>query len=621
VRPAEPARNAQHTYALNVLDTDSGFSPLMELITQSAFPELEFDDDAVCALGEAVHVCLCLFCSSERSVLSKHGALPIAKWQSSPLLLEDHKWLHERAQNFPNPKVFVPDEVAMRYGKDSPNQTRGNFWKALVTISEQLGGFVPETLGSLHGVPLLTTSGALIIVLYQDFASLPTTSTKSRSVKWRPMGQVAAKLSRVAQAAELETYCKDGSSHTYGVRSMLTTVPTRELSPVNWLEQLCHASTAVAMPLKPGTHVVALYTRSTRNGLEILVPRDKSHGFMPPHVRISEESLSVEEWAQLCEIERASKAGVPASQVPNNWAAANDWLGPELGSEKQFTALQKFFFGVVNLRQRLERDCGATREDLRHSRATGAVASLASLGSLYDCEIILADPQGRSQLLVVCDHLHVANVEQFPKEFRWTPFPLFEAQFFANSLPVAHEAYCVCRDLALQGGAEEMRLRQGSILRNSMRDSGTALRTSALSDKSSASLHCSMQTASSVPVFDHMEDERVLSHLWEPLRWTKRVVLESCRSSYDAMINVQVMTESTIDQSPMQPKQRAERHVRVYQEALAALKARAQQTRKKIEQLVAVAPLESNAGDEEKKTSIEENKSASPAARKLSYTL
>ena len=54
---------------------------------------------------------------------------------------------------------------------------------------------------------------------------------------------------------------------------------------------------------------------------------------------------------------------------------------------KQFTMLQKFFYGVFSLRQRLERECTAMNDELRYSHVEAAADSLKSLGELYTGEI------------------------------------------------------------------------------------------------------------------------------------------------------------------------------------------------------------------------------------------
>jgi len=630
VRPVVPGASEQRTCALDLLDADDGMGPLMELVTQQAFPELEFDDEAISALGEAVHVCLCLFCSKEGLVLSKSGALPIAKWQSNSLLMEDHNWLHELPRPMPNPKATLSEHVPARFGESSPNQTRALFWNALVTLSDQLGGFVPDDFGSLHAAPLLTTTGALLVVLRQDFETPPTIMSKSRSLKWRPMAQVASKLSRVAQAAELERYRKDGvlSSYMLDVREMLASKPARELMPAAWLEQLRHACTTTPFALSPGTHILAMYTRSTRDGLQMLVPREPRHAWLPPCVKISDGHLSVDDWAQLCEIQAATTGG-PTPKIPSNWSAANDWLGPELGSEKQFTALQKFYFGVVGLRQRLERDCGATRDDMRYSKALGAVAMLSSLGQLYTPEIILADPSGSVQLLLVCNHCDVGSEEQFPKALRWTPFTLFEAHLYRTLMPTPHDALSVCKDLVRKGASMEFTLRKSGsdALRDSLRGSGEALRTSSLSNHSASSKVARGPALTTsvlgmpLRTFDEEEDERALNELWESLRWTKRVVLQSCLRGHEDFFGkgTPLDIKPTLDRRVLPPKQRMEQHVRVYQETLAALMARNEQTHKKMEQLTGMLAAD---GSCETMITIEGDKTTPPAAarRKLSFT-
>ena len=175
-------------------------------MVQHSFPELEFDENAAGALGDAVHVCLAFFCSDDAgSILSRNGALPAARWQGAPLKMEDHSWLHDLPDPLPNPR-HASDELAARLGKDSSNATQAAFFAAINALADQLGGFEPEILGRLHTSPLLTTSGALLVVFKQDFITPPSLGVnRSRGLKWRPRANVASRLAQVAQVDDFAT--------------------------------------------------------------------------------------------------------------------------------------------------------------------------------------------------------------------------------------------------------------------------------------------------------------------------------------------------------------------------------------------------------------------------------
>ena len=130
-----------------------------------------------------------------------------------------------------------------------------------------------------------------------------------------------------------------------------------------WLDKLKLACKHDHQKLMPGTYMAAFYTRSTRDGFQILMPHSE-HPSMLPHVKISDGYFSASDWAAVCEIEAATVSGKEAANIPKNWAAAKSWMGPEAGAEKQFSMVQKFFYGIVSLRQRLER-YSAEAVDLR----------------------------------------------------------------------------------------------------------------------------------------------------------------------------------------------------------------------------------------------------------------
>ena len=546
-----PFKVASSSLAINLLgDTsEDGITDTSDMILREVFPELDVDDQEATKLSDAVYICLTLFCSSSSSILSKRGAIPIAKWQKGMLSLADHLWLNELPQPLPNPSRVRAD-VAARMGKDSPDATRSNFWCAMCTLSEQLGSFEPETLGSIHTAPLLTTSGALMVVVRCDYPIQAGLGSNPRRLSWQPIARIATKIAKVSQAAELQvtdTTDSNVSSYACQVKEMLANTPSRELMPSVWLEKLRTAhemDTAATESLTPGTYMVAFYTQSTMTGLRALLPQ-KGLTSLPPCVKISEQPISAQDWNQICEMDGAMASG-SSEKVPRNWADAKAWMGPDLGSEAQFSMVQKFFYGVTALRQRLEVRCNAMREELRYSSVSGAIECLGSLGQLYKKEVVIADPEGKVHLLIVCKHYTFAGLDTFPSSMTWHPFPICEARVFRHFWPIAQQKLSTGKDLLLSVSTLQERT-LGSRLRGSnLRSSGSSaaggsLRGSRLSCRSSMNQSSFTEITARVECDSNLglvmrptpttlvtmnEQERVaLQEAWDPLRWTKRVVL------------------------------------------------------------------------------------------------
>ena len=596
-----------HAQSTDLLDSEQALDSLVKLLMQRAFPELEVDEDEVTALGDAVHVCLTHFCTADSTLLSTLGAIPVSKWQNRTLNIADHTWLHELPKPIPNPKL-VSSEMALRMGKDSPSETRQLFWAAMCSLAEQLGNYVPKTLGFLHIRPLLTSSGALLVVFRQDIDAQTlvseASSFKSRKLRWLPISQVAAKLARVAQGAELCNYSREAELRSYAsdVRQMLMETPSRELMPFVWLDKLKLACSEKAMNTKPGpgTYVLSFITRSTADGLRILIPADSST--MPPMVKISDGYLTSDDWSTLCEIGRAAKMGESSPKVPKAWSAAKGWMGPEVGTEKQFNMIQKFFYGVISLRQRLELKCSAMKDELRYSRVGGAVQSLEALGELYTSEIVLADGGGKVQLLIVSRHHDASEPELYPKGIRWQPFNIFEAEHLAHLLPELCGAVCTAKELlhmglAIQSNLNCMTLQStpGAGLRGSaaLRSSGAssfdgkASFDNSLRDSSTNEGNvdlCAANDQVEVKIIEPKDDQS-LQDAWDRMRWTKRVMRSVCADRLDDFGFQSTPATQLHTTNTKPPKQRAEAHVRAYQESLEAVQTTVKQLSDKLEQL------------------------------------
>ena len=602
--PGVGGASPDRTLALDVLDFENGVNPFIERMMQQAFPELESeDDDKFSALGGSVHVCLSFFCTEDGAALSKGGTLPVALWQSHALGFADHVWLHQLPQPLPNPQL-VTGAAAERLGKDSPNETHALFWRAIYSLSEQIGCDI-KTLGTLHISPLLTSTGALLVVFRQELsATMHSLGKGLRGLRWRPVAQVAARLSKVAQAAELRSYRQEGADYAQDLKEMLNDTPSVELHPVNWLDKLKLACKHDHQKLMPGTYMAAFYTRSTRDGFQILMPHSE-HPSMLPHVKISDGHFSASDWAAVCEIEAATVSGKEAANIPKNWAAAKSWMGPEVGAEKQFSMVQKFFYGIVSLRQRLERKCTAIRDDLRYSSIGGAQESLAALGELYTGGIVPIDPDGRVQLLIVTQHFDLASTEQLPKALRWTPISIFEARHFGRFVPQVRDAVSNGKHVILKAlDAQQTMGGQNRDLRGSnassqagsdvLHDSG--MRSSSLSaapdhEKTSAvngGLRLLTKAVATETVFSK-EDEEGLESAWMNLRWTKEIVQATCAKDTRERVMGGDVDSKAPPKRPTDkkatPKQRMDHHAKLYKETLKGVEGNVKQLRKKAEQL------------------------------------
>ena len=552
---------------VNLLDDTEAHSSVLasEMLMRQAFPELEGEEDVV-GLEQAIYLCLGSFCPSDSTMLSKCGVVPMAKWKAGVLSVQDHVWLHELPRSLPNPLTASVDAATMaRLGKGSHDDTRASFWAALCSLSEQLGSFEPQSLGVLHGAPLLTSGGALFVFIRSAFDSEPPMGTnRPRHLAWRTTSRVAAKMSGVAHAAEMaidEAVQGGDASYAAQARELVAMTPSRDLSPRIWIDKLCaaavkeapatdgksgHGGGQLESPLRPGTYMVAFYTQSTKSGFRVLLPQ-RGPGWLPPYVKISDAPLSSADWSQLCDLEEGLTKGKTA-KVPKNWADAKNWMGPEVVSETHLSIVQKFFYGVIALRQQLEVKCSATKEELRYSSVSGAAESLESLGTLHKSEIVLAEPQGKVQLLLVCKHYELGDADAFPSTLQWQPFSVFEARHFNSFAPKVLQKVGLAKDLSLEAQflhtalyslhVSHLRGSGGSEQDSSMRSS-CAPRSSSyvpnLGDADPAAIAATAELRAlelaSLPAFDSAEEEKTLREAWDAIRWTRRLVLSTCVQS------------------------------------------------------------------------------------------
>lgn len=363
------------------------------------------------------------------------------------------------------------------------------------------------------------------------------------------------------------------------MKEMIASCPAERLHPAAWLPRLCtaHASALVEgeasmaserVALTPGTYVAAFYVVSTIHGFKVLVP-EQDHS-MVPLVKVSNELLSDADWANMQGLAAAARDGKPLD-VPQDWAAAKGWLGPEVGSEHGFTTLQKLFYGVYALRQRLGRDCStsgadsAYQDDLRYSKVSQAADSLTSLGSLYDVEVLNLDADQQAQVVVFCRTYDLKCDETYTG-MRWYPLELFEARHYWRFLPEQFGQYCSSKarllatrmpsflgalgdsDIATFVGdasfgsfeASPGRRLSSSTARRSSCDSTSTFTTAAASNGRRSSCDSSSNDAAGTPPSvakqrlaarrkfeakraEEEDNARTIEKSWERLRWTKRL--------------------------------------------------------------------------------------------------
>ena len=87
-----------------------------------------------------------------------------------------------------------------------------------------------------------------------------TSPNKSRTISWRSIARVAAKMDKFAQAAPLAVDPKMDSAPSYATfaKEAIAATPRLELAPRIWLPRLSEAAgkDATVEPLGPGTYMV-----------------------------------------------------------------------------------------------------------------------------------------------------------------------------------------------------------------------------------------------------------------------------------------------------------------------------------------------------------------------------
>ena len=94
----QPLSSNEQTLKLDILDSESGATPFIELMMKRSFPELELMRTP---WMRCTYRLFGLLLRCRRSILSRHGSLPSARWQGQPLLLSNHTWLHDLPDPIP----------------------------------------------------------------------------------------------------------------------------------------------------------------------------------------------------------------------------------------------------------------------------------------------------------------------------------------------------------------------------------------------------------------------------------------------------------------------------------------------------------------------------------------
>jgi len=541
---------------LSLFQDYSNFSDFQDSMMQKAFPD-DFDDDgAPAGLKDALYLSFFCFVEHEKKMLSSKGALPMLMMQEEKLTLQDHLWLQSLPNPLPNPKKLCATtniSLAHRLGKDNHDPMKANFWKALFGLSDMLGSFQPEYLGTLHQVPILVCAAqsALLLVIRGSFVSKPSFHLPHR-LSWRPVSQVSQKIAHKFPGVELYKF-SSGGSYKVDAEETNARMQPKDLHPIKWLGHLrdCgHSTSPSNVPLTPGTYVAALYILSGLDGFRVLL-HQTDHA-LPPIVKVSNKSLSDDDWIQIANFGCCVDNG-DTPTCTDDWAAAKSWMGPEVADETQFSMFQKFMFGVISLRQRLDRNCHAMHDELRYSDASHASSSLASLGSLHTKEIVTLDRGNKVHLIVVTRVYNISVEDSLPGSMHWYPLALFEARHYHRFFGEAFDAYCTGMDLCEQHlGRHQFKSTSSAaspaggktskealeLLRSSgMRGSAFGSVTSADDNQERMMEECGdLDTGGAEQELHSLleADRDQLDSLWEPLRWTKRLLIASVESLQNA---------------------------------------------------------------------------------------
>ena len=506
----------------------------LEGVLDSLFPD---DDDATGkgkGLSTGVYLGL-VFIDAQDQLLMQGRQLPLALMKGvHGLNVQDHQWLQHLPIPLPSPTCASAVDAAIM-GKGSEDMTARAFWEAAETLGRRIGD---RHLGLLHPMPILVAPGTLLILTcsrIEHRAELGSTN----KLRWKKHDEATAKMAKKMFGAELCRFDRrrpDGYTLDLARMQKGANGSDQLEHPSKWMAKLQPTIKLAAeqgsglqnMGLRPGTYLCSMYLFShVAAGLQVLTPDDADPCLLPM-VQISNNVFSTEDMQQLQQMAAEIRAHKESSVITNDWAKAKAWMGPALGQEAQYTQVQKFFYGVIALRQRLGRRCTATTDELRTSKSQGAVESLSSLGTLYTDEIVCLDRGQQVHIIIVGRKWNLECPETFPG-MRWYPVELFEMRHYKRLLPDAADRYCRAKLLLSTLTAQLRRSQQESDplreshLSNDSTDSTGGEQGGSLASRSSAEIRAS-QMKQEEDLLALEGSKKDLDEIWEALRWTKRVV-------------------------------------------------------------------------------------------------
>ena len=525
---------------LNLHDGDETIYAL-EGVLDSLFPD---DDDAAGkgkGLSTGVYLGL-IFIDAQDQLLMQGRQLPLALMPGvHGLSVQDHQWLQHLPNPLPSPTCASAVDAAIM-GKGSEDVLARAFWEAAETLGRMIGD---RHLGLLHPTPILVAPGTLLILTCSRIEQRVELGLTSK-LRWKRQDEATAKMAKKMFGAELHRFDRRRpEGYTLDLARMQKGANGSDQleHPSKWLAKLQptiklaseQGSGLQSMGLLPGTYLCSMYLfNHVAAGLQVLTP-DDADPFLLPMVHISNSAFSSEDMRQLQQMAAEIRVHKESSVITDDWAKAKAWMGPAVGQEAQYSQLQKFFYGVIALRQRLGRRCTATTDELRTSRSQGAVESLASLGTLYTDEIVCLDRGQQVHIIIVGRKWNLTCSETFPG-LRWYPVELFEMRHYKRLLPEAADQYCRAK-LLLSTLAAQLRREQQkrdvlreSHLSNDSSDSTGGPRGPSLTSRSSDEMHAS-QMKQEEELLGIEGSKKDLDEIWEVLRWTKRVILWMTQTS------------------------------------------------------------------------------------------
>jgi len=483
---------------------------------------LQLDDsDEPAALQEGCYLGLALFATApdgSEKILLHQRAIPHTLIQAEPLNLEDQLWLHRLPQPIPNPARATSDEAA-RLGKGSTSGMPANFWVGICSLARMLGYAEPAHLGVLHPMPLLMPPGTAMLIIACTFGRDDALRFPGapRTLRWRNTDDAAFGMAGAMPASELLQFSRNRKRSYASDIEVQRKVSLSDLHPRNWLSKVREANKAQCAPVEQGTYVSALYLTSSAQGLQVLLSSTDTS--MLPSVKVSNRLIDGIGWLQLQDlIVRLYEGDVDESLV--DWAKAKAWLGPDVTTEDVFSDVQKFFYGVVALRQILGRHCSPMKDMLRYSQREQAQDSLMSLGKPFpNKHAVVMDETAKTRVIIMVKFYAMECPDKFPSGYHWHPLELFEARNSARLLRKSFEQYIWAKQ-HLQGRKARA---AASMSVNLSERSQCSQASSTRSDKDEEQANTDVSVE---PSREGIIDwDAQLEAAWDRLRWLKDATL------------------------------------------------------------------------------------------------